>query len=384
MDLHILPCFNLAVMFGVLLFSGTSLKSAQMDQGLETICGIKNLLLLVVTGLVIAVTRNMTDNTKKQALEDGNEKMRALQGEVCLDGEERKSVTFLNVTLIDRVRDLEKDLQENRKELEKGKEETRLTTARFNKERLEQQSLEDKIRLLESEKQLMQKEMATQERARCMLEDDLDKMKAENKQLVKNGAAVQELCDALNNKVSSLTAQLAMISCQLRQQDEAAGQLETELLEMKEEKIRMTNRARDLEGALDCCKTETEDLQLKVQELQEQTGKLSRENGTLQCQLQEKDARLGQQDNLLKEKDRRLEEMARLASSEDEKKNALERELRNLQAMNETLQRDFDNLQIRNEHLEKAHNGLRKQLSVLTRWHQKVAAGVNQTDRELA
>ncbi|XP_066971758.1 early endosome antigen 1-like [Macrobrachium rosenbergii] len=362
--------------------SGASSKSALMDPGLEAACGIKNLLLFAVFGLVIAVTRHMMDNTQKQDTEDGAGKIRALEEEVCLEREGKKSLTMLNVTLIQRLHDLQKDLDERRKEPEKGKEEgIQSTTARFNKQRVEQQSLEDKIRLLESEKQLMQKEMATQENAKNMLEEEIAQMKAENKQLAKDGAAIQVLSDALNNKVMSLTAQLAKISCQLRQQEEAAVQLETELREMKEEEIRMTKRTRDLECALNCCKTEKEDLQVKVRELQEQAERLSKENGSLQCQLQEKDMRLGQQDNLLKEKDRRLEDMTRLASSVDEKKNVLEQELRNLQAKNDMLQRDFDNLQMRKEHLERVNDGLQKQLWVLTRWHETVAAGFNQTER---
>ncbi|XP_066969298.1 golgin subfamily A member 8B-like [Macrobrachium rosenbergii] len=216
-----------------------------------------------------------------------------------------------------------------------------------------------------------------------MLEDEIAKMKAETQQLAKNGVAVQDLIDTLNNTVmsqdqlSTSSTRGSRISCQLHQQKEAAGQLE-----MRDEKLRMTKRTQDLEGALICCKAE-KDLQLQVRELQEQAGKLSRGNGSLRCQLQEKDMRLRQQDDLLREKDRRLEEMTRQASSLDEKKNGLEGELRNLQAKNETLQRDLDDFQMRKQHLGKANDGLLKKLSVLTRWHEKVAAGFHQTEREL-
>ncbi|XP_066969186.1 calcium-binding and coiled-coil domain-containing protein 2-like [Macrobrachium rosenbergii] len=198
-----------------------------------------------------------------------------------------------------------------------------------------------------------------------MLEDEITGMKAENKRLTKNAAALQRLSDTLNNK------------------GEVAGQLKTELSEMEEQKMQMTKRSRGLESELSHCKTEKENVQFSVRERKEQVGKLSRENGSLQCQLQEKEMKPSQQDNLLQAKGHRLEGMARMASSMDEKNLLLERELGNLQAKNEMLLRDFKNLQMTQEHLARANERLQKRLAGLMSWHEAVGAGLNRTERKL-
>ncbi|XP_066952349.1 MAP7 domain-containing protein 2-like [Macrobrachium rosenbergii] len=138
---------------------------------------------------------------------------------------EERRIYLLNVN-VTRVHEPENVLQENRKEKEKeksqrkevgkekvetqrkelGKEKVEVLsyTGRFNKQKMGQEASEDTILLLENEKQLMQKEIAAQENARNMLEDEITRMKAENKRLTMSAAAVQELSDSLNDKIMSL------------------------------------------------------------------------------------------------------------------------------------------------------------------------------------
>ncbi|XP_066946980.1 uncharacterized protein [Macrobrachium rosenbergii] len=166
---------------------------------------------------------------------------------------------------------------------------------------------------------------------------------------------------ASEDKIRLLGREKRLIQKSMATQESARNMLEDEITKMEASVARLRRKTSNS----------------KLENLQEQAGKLSRGNGSLQCQLQVKDLRLGRQDNLLKQKGCRLEKMTRRPSSLGEKKNALEPELRNLQEKNETLQRNLDDLQMRKEHLEKANDELRKELSVLKRLHEKVAAGFN-------
>ncbi|XP_068206383.1 protein hook homolog [Palaemon carinicauda] len=310
------------------------------------------------------------------------------------EGDLKKSIPELCVTLKEQVKDLDvivvnmtkiQELERKLKETEDSKKKEELgNILRFTKKQLENQALGDKIRCLEDQKNLLEKQMAAYERSKAELEERLLQIKEENKDLKKTANEVAQRNDDLNNQVMSLRAHLAKCNCRLVQLQTDADKMHKNLCKVTEEMMKMEKHIKAQAETINRCRNDKEETQLKLQDLQKEVRFLSQANQNLDCQLQEKDIRLRDQNALLQERDARLQEMTKKANAIDGENNRLQNELRQLQREKEQCLRDLENVKMQKKQQEETNSRLQQQISLLMRWRDGVAFGLRKTDDQLA
>ncbi|XP_068204748.1 myosin heavy chain, clone 203-like [Palaemon carinicauda] len=320
--------------------------------------------------------RRKTDE-KEEKEEDLKRNIRDL----CVTLEEKvKNLNVITVYMT-KIQELERKLKET-EECKNKKEEVE-SILRFTKHKLEYQALEDKIRCLEDQKILMEKQMAAGERSKAELEEELLQIKEGNKDLKKTADEMAQRNDDLNNQVMSLTAHLAKCNCRLVQLQTDADKMHKNLCKVTEEKMQMEKHIQSQAEIIYCCKKDKEEMQLKVQDLRKEVRFLSQKKQNLECQLQEKDTRLQDQKDLLQKRDCRLQEMTKKANAIDGENNRLQDELRQLQREKEQCLRDLENIKMQKKQQEETNARLQQQISVLMRWRQSLAFGLMKNDDQL-
>ncbi|XP_068206344.1 interaptin-like [Palaemon carinicauda] len=346
--------------------------------GQDNVFGIDNFLLFVLLGAVLLF---VVRQGKRRKTDEEEEDLKRNIPELCATLKEQ--VKNLHVIAVDmtKIQELERKLKET--EDYKKKEEVG-NILRFNKQQLEHQALEDKIRCLEDQKNLLGKQMAAYERSKAELEEKLLQIKEENKHLKKTADEMAQRNDDLNNQVMSLTAHLAESNCRLVQLQTVADKMHKNLCKVNEEKMEMEKHIQAQAETINRCKNDKEEMQLKVEDLQKEVRFLSQAKQNLECQLQEKDTRLRKQNALLQERDGRLQEMEEKANATDGKYNGLQDELRQVQREKEQCLRDLENVKMQKKQQEETNTRLQQQISLLMRWRQGVAFGLRKTDDQLA
>ncbi|XP_068206368.1 rho-associated protein kinase 2-like [Palaemon carinicauda] len=378
------PCLALTALCGVAVLreaSGNPLRyifAGVNQDGHDNVFWIDKFLLFVGLGAVLLFVLRQGERRKTD--EEKEEDLKRNISEICVTLEEQ--VKDLNVIAVymTKIQELERKL----KETEDCKKKEVESILRFTKKQLEHQALEDKIRCLEDQKNLMEKQMAAYETSKAELEEKLLQIKEENKDLKKYADEIAQRNDDLNNQVMSLTAHLAESNCRLVQLETDADKMHKNLCKVTEEKMEMEKHIQAQAETINRCKNDKEEMQLKVQDLQKEERFLSQEKQHLECQLQEKDTRLRDQNALLQERDGRLQEMTKKANAIDGENNRLQDNLRQLQREKEQCLHDLENAKMQKKQQEETNTRLQQQISLLMRWRQGVAFGLRKTDDQLA
>ncbi|XP_068206369.1 myosin heavy chain, clone 203-like [Palaemon carinicauda] len=380
------PCLALTALCGVAVLreaSGNHLRyifAGVNQDGHDNVFWIDKFLLFVGLGAVLLF--GLRQGKRRKTDEEKEEDLKRNIPEICVTLKEQ--VKDLNVIAVymTKIQELERKLKET-EDCKKKKDEVE-SILRFTKQQLDYQALGDKIRCLEDQKNLMEKQMAAYERSKAELEEKLLQIKEENKDLKKYADEVAQKNDDLNNQVMSLTAHLAESNCRLVQLQTDADKMHKNLSKVTEEKMEMEKHIKAQAETINRCKNDKEELQLKVQDLQKKEKFLSQAKQNLECQLQEKDTRLRKQNALLQERDARLQEMTKKANAIDGENSRLQDELRQLQREKEQCLRDLENVKMQKKQQEQIKERLQQQISVLMRWRQGVAFGLRKTDDQLA
>ncbi|XP_068206341.1 trichohyalin-like [Palaemon carinicauda] len=350
--------------------------------GQDNVFWIDNSLLFVLLGAVLLFVvrqgkRRKTDEEEEEEEEDLKRNIRELY--VILQ-EQVKNLDVIAVNMT-KIQELERKLEET-EDCKKKKDDVG-NILRFSKQQLKHQALEDKIRCLEDQKNLLGKQMAAYERSKAELEEKLLQIKEENRDVQKYADELAQRNDDLNNQVMSLTVHLAESNCRLVQLQTVADKMHENLCKMTEEKMEMEKHIQAQAEIIDRCKNDKEEMQLKVQDLQREVRFLSQSKQFLEYQLQEKDTRLRDQNVLLQERDGRLQEMKEKANAIDGENNRLQDELQQLQREKEQCLRDLENVKMQKKQQEETNTRLQQQISLLMRWREGVAFGLMETDQQL-
>ncbi|XP_068206371.1 myosin heavy chain, clone 203-like [Palaemon carinicauda] len=379
------PCLALTALCGVAVLreaSGNHLRyifAGVNQDGQDNVFWIDKFLLFVGLGAVLLFV--LRQGKRRKTDEEKEEDMKRNIPEICVTLKEQ--VKDLNVIAVymTKIQELERKLKETEDCRKKEEVESIL---RFTKQQLDYQALGDKIRCLEDQKNLMEKQMAAGEKSKAELEDKLLQIKEEKKDLKKYADEMAQRNDNLNNQVMSLTAHLAESNCRLVQLQTDADKMHKNLCKLTEEKMEMEKHIQAQAETINRCNNDKEEMQLKLQDLQKEVRFLSQEKQHLECQLQEIDTRLRKQNALLQERDCRLQEMTKKVNAIDGENNRLQDELQQLQREKEQCLHDFENIKMQKKQQEQINARLQQQISLLMRWRQGVAFGLRKTDDQLA
>ncbi|XP_068206354.1 probable DNA double-strand break repair Rad50 ATPase [Palaemon carinicauda] len=378
------PFLALTALWGVAVLreaSGNPLRyifAGVNQDGQDNVFGIDNSLLFVLLGAVLLF---VVRQGKRRKTDEEEEDLKRNIPELCVTLKEQVKNLHVIAVNMTKIQELERKLKET--EDCKKKEELG-NILRFTKQHLEHQALEDKIRCLEDQKNLLGKQMAAYERSKAELEEKLLQIKEENRDVKKYADEMAQRNDNFNNQVMSLTADLAESNCRLVQLQTVADKMHKNLCRVTEEKMEMEKHIQAQAETINRCKNDKEEMQLKVEDLQKEVRFLSQAKQNLECQLQEKDTRLRKQNALLQERHGRLQEMEEKANAIDGEYNGLQDKMRQLQREKEQCLRDLENVKMQKKQQEETNTRLQQQISLLMRWREGVAFGLRKTDDQLA
>ncbi|XP_068204747.1 golgin subfamily A member 6-like protein 25 [Palaemon carinicauda] len=308
--------------------------------GQDNVFGIDTFFLFVGLGAVFFFVLRQR---KRRKTEEEEEVLKRNIRELCVTLKEQvKNMDVIAVNMT-KIQELERKLKKP-EEREKKRRDTPIFG--FREQHLDHQALEDKIWFLEHRVNLLEKQKVADERYKAELEEKLLQIKEEIKDPKKYVDEVAQRNDDLNNQVISLLGHLAKGKCRIVQLERDVERMHKNLCKVIEEKMEMEKHILPQAETINRCKTDKEELQLKVQDLQKEVRFLSQAKQNLECQLQENDTRLRNQNALLQERDGRLREMEEKANAIDAENNRLQDELQQLQREKEQCLHDLENIKM--------------------------------------